>query len=77
MNWCYCDNGTQKEGKNDQEDQVAHEEINECTHPRDCKVAATALMIPEPVGHARLVGRVASTLNVSGASETKGAKASD
>jgi hypothetical protein len=35
-------------------------------------------MDPEPVGHARLVERVASTLlNVSGASETKGAKASD
>ena len=31
-------------------------------------------MNPEPVGHARLVGRVASTLNVSGASETKGGR---
>ena len=41
------------------------------------KVAATALMVPELVGHARLVERVASTLNVSGASETKGTKASD
>lgn len=40
------------------------------------KVAATALMVPKLVGHARIVERVASTLNVSGASETKGAKAS-
>jgi len=77
MKWYHCNNGTQKQGKNDQENQVAHEEINECTHPPDCKVAATALMIPETVGHARLVERVASALNVSGASETKGAKASD
>ena len=76
MEWCHRNNVTQKQGRNDQEDQVGHEEINECTHPRDCKVAATALMDPEPVGHARLVERVASTLNVSGASETKGAKAS-
>ena len=59
-----------------QTDQVAYEEINECTHPRYCEVAATALIVARPVGHARLIERVASTLHVSGARETKGAKAS-
>jgi hypothetical protein len=62
--------------KDDQRNQVAHGEINECSHPHYCALAATAVMVAKPVGHARLVERVASTLNVSGANETKGAKAS-